>query len=192
MKSLKKHCSTRTWLIALTVFALTHSVIMGYCTHKQRDQINALEQTQSSKFSAIESALSYSHPVVSVEQNKVYLTSLHLALPLNDATASLVYSLRSNYKTGVIDEADVSTIAESGYLPLVSPTRSCTDVVRLKFEAKPNPYNPQEKSAASVPLSDGRILQVYSYHLASCATEWRLTNTDPEAIASTFKEASLY
>jgi hypothetical protein len=127
-------------------------------------------------------------------EDKVYIPQLRLALPLNNTTMSLMYSLRTDTATSAdaVIEADITTHAEAATLVQQARVRSCSSVVRIKFEAKADPYNLQEKAQASVTLDDGRVLQIYSYHLDSCNQEWQSNGIDPDAIAALFQEATSY
>jgi hypothetical protein len=151
------------------------------------------ERLQSQIISAQGAALE-THVTVSPTDNAVYLPELHIKLPLTPASLQLLYSLRTDPKAGnaMPDEADISTVQLSAYAPPKMQAIGCSNAVRIKFEATPNPYNPHETATASVKLADGRTLQVYAFHHDSCNTAFQVSGTDTDAVAALFKDVKSY
>jgi len=155
----------------------------------------AVQAMQQQQAFAAQQAASASHPQVSVTDDAVYLPELRLKLPLNPTSLSLVYSLRTSDMTATgIDptEADISTKNLIAFPSNPNQKIGCSSAVRIKLEAKPDPYNPHEIVAASVKLADGRTLQVYAFHHPDCDQTNTLTGTNPDTVADVFKEATSY
>lgn len=125
---------------------------------------------------------------------KVYIPEAGIALPYNDITKTLRYSLDS---PEYIAEANIRLTST-----LVSDVEerqlSCIDLVRVSFVSG-EPYSPWEESAGSVELSDGRTMHIimakaYENEEAStlaCASEvW--SNATPELVAAELANAESY
>lgn len=162
--------------------------------HQRRDTNDLRAQLQMVQTQqASDQFASYTQVAAEPTESKVYIPELHLALPLNQTTLSLMYSMRTT-KTGTTssDEADITTHAEAAYPMQQQRVRSCTSVARIKFETKADPYNPEEKPQPAVTLADGRVLQIYSSRLSSCNQEWQANGVPPGAIAAAFQQATSY
>jgi hypothetical protein len=122
---------------------------------------------------------------------QVYLPEFRIKLPLNSVTKALAYSLRNDVPGSPAGplEADVTS---TKYLPPEGETRiDCSNLVRLKFENQPHPYNAHEK-VTSVTLDSGKTLQVYeSQNESECENSWNNT-VSPAAVAAEFRQARSY
>lgn len=188
-------------LILLAVLVIIQFGLLGCQWLRQRHtdnlyagEIAALQQNPA----APDNALSYQQVTVSPTDKKIYFPQLDLSIPLTQLGASLVYSPDTAYvsgsnklPSGAPDEAEISTFST------VSAQQSqsqfdCSGLVRIKFDAEPNPYNPNEIPSGSVKLANGKTLQIYSYHLKACQKEWSFIQANPDVIAALFKQAQSY
>ena len=175
------------WVLLLVGIIILQFACLGLLFRK-------VHRIENQTPSALQAA-SVSHPEVSVTDNAVYIPELRLKLPLDPTSLSLVYSLRtSDITASRIDpiEADISTKDLIAYPINPNQAIGCSSAVRIKLEAKPDPYNPHEIVAASVKLADGRMLQVYAFHHDDCTLANKMSNTDPDTVADVFKEATSY
>ena len=188
-------------LILFAVLILVQFSLLGYQWHTQRSTNNLYKEEIGNLQQGVTSAsngLSYQQVTISPTDKKIYLPQLGIALPLTTLGASLVYSPDAAYVTGSnklpsgpMDEASISDFATASASQ--SQTQfNCSSLVRIKFEAKPNPYNPNEVPSGSVPLANGKTLQIYANHLKNCQLEWSVTQANADAIASLFKQAESY
>jgi hypothetical protein len=147
------------------------------------------QQLSQDSLSAL-NAIGMSQPAVSVTEKKIYFPELKLVLPLSDEATSLLYSSRqvgSGQTTYDITNRALASLPAAGY----QVQFSCTPV-RLSFEAKANPFNPNEKTNPAVSLADGRTLQIYTYANKACQPQWDAVKVDPAAIAQLFAKATSY
>lgn len=187
---MRQFVGKRWWQLLVSLVVVGLAVSVGVLWQRLDTQAAAHDQQLGSlqaNLASLDGFASYRHGVIDVTAGRVYLPDYHLALPLNDLTANLMYSPR---QTG--NEADVTTQDVAAF-PVTQPrVRDCTGMVRFKFEAAPNPYNNAEQTIASLHLQDGRTLQVYASQLASCAAEWQAAGASPDALAGAFKAAQSY
>lgn len=149
-----------------------------------------LEESQRLFAGELQTVLAYERPVVDPLGSLVYIPELRIKLPLNDATKTLLYSMRSDKQ--ISDSATEADVTSSFFVPPDKQTvMNCSNLVRLKVEAKANPYSPHEKPT-SVTLTGGRTLQVYeSFNLKECTDAWN-NSISPATIAAEFKNAQSY
>jgi hypothetical protein len=124
---------------------------------------------------------------------QVYLPELRIKLPFDSVSKTIAYQMRNVYpgtKMGPGLEADVIS---TKYVPPPELTRvDCSNFVRLKLEAEPNPYSPHEKPT-SVKLADGRTLQVYELvNEPECNSSWYYSGISPSMMAQEFTKAQTY
>lgn len=122
------------------------------------------------------------------QENKLYLPELHIAVPLDDITRSLYY----NYHQGLPGDGGTDIRVYSAFVgdqPKDAAT-SCSDMVRLKIESKPDAYAPDQPIYASVKLSNGQTMQVYALTTKGCEGAWTIVS--PQEIAAEFKKATYY
>ncbi|HEX8226338.1 MAG TPA: hypothetical protein VF572_00555 [Candidatus Saccharimonadales bacterium] len=172
-------------------------LVLGYISLRNtQDSYQKQLDVMQSNVQAASAAAGLTRAVVSVTDDAVYIPELRLKLPLNALTTQFTYSVRTGYvgsPVGSSDaaEANISTTTLATY-PLPPQPIGCSTSVRLKFEAKPNPYNPHETVRASVQLGDGRTLQAYSYQHDTCDKAFSLTGTDSKRQAEVFQQAKSY
>lgn len=92
--------------------------------------------------------------------NMLYLPDLKIKVPYNADSASLMYSTREDETDNNNLMVDINT----DKLPSadIVTQLDCRNILRLKIEPKPNPFNPAE-IPTSFKLNDGRTLQVYAF-----------------------------
>lgn len=188
-------------LLLFIILILVQFGLFCYQWQSQRDtnnlykgEISSLQQSSTSAGNG----LSYQQVTVSPTGKKIYLPQLGISLPLTTLGTSLVYSPDTAYITGSnkipagpIDEASISNFATAS-APQSQTQFDCSSLVRIKFEPKPDPYNPSEIPSGSVALANGKTLQIYANHLKNCQQEWSFTNANIDAIAALFKQAQSY
>jgi len=193
--------SKNNTLLLLTGLVVAQFVAGGLSLHHQKavNNIYAQEITslQGQTVSA-DNGLAYQQITVSPADKKIYFPQLNLAIPLTTLGASLVYSPDTAYvrgstklPSGPVDEAAISTFV-TAHAPQTQSRFDCSSLVRIRFEAKPNPYNPNEIPSGSVSLANGKILQIYAYHLKACQKEWSFAQANPDAVAALFRQAQSY
>lgn len=196
---MSKLLSKNKAIALLSILVVVQFILLGLFWHAQHNtnkinngELNSLQQDAVSA----SNGLSYQPLAVSPTDNKIYLPQLNLSIPLSVLGSSLVYSPDVAYTRGastsnVPDEASISTYTTASSAQ--SQTQfDCSELVRIKFEAKSDPYNPSEMPSGSVTLANGKILQIYSNHLSNCQTEWAYTKASPDAIAALFRQAQSY
>ena len=188
-------------IILLAVLVIIQFGLSGYQWLHQKHidnlyngEITSLQQSTTSA----NNSLSYQQVTVSPSEKKIYLPRLSLVLPLTTLGTSLVYSPDIAYvsrshltPSGAPDEASISTFSTAG-APQSQTQFDCSSLVRIKFEAKPDPYNPSEVPSGSVALANGKTLQIYASHLKACHLEWSMAHVNTDTIASLFKQAQSY
>jgi hypothetical protein len=198
---MKRFLTKSTALVILTIMVIAQFGLLGWQWHSQKntnDSLNQQLQTQQENITSASNGLSYEKATVAPAENKIYLPEFRLALPITTLGLSLVYSPDTAYvtgsnkvPTGPVDEAAISTLGTASSSQ--SQTQfNCSELVRIRFQAKANPYNPNEIAQKAVTLADGRVLQIYSNHLKNCAQEWKFDQVNADAIAALFQQAASY
>lgn len=213
MKRLSK--STILPTILITILALqTVAITVAYVkinTLRKADNSNLLALNQQNTSAAAITALNavgFSQPAVSVSENRVYLTDLKLSLALNDTTSSLLYAKREvgahhtedheheegegQHDEELVTVYDVSTRALVSLSPIGFQQQLACNPIRLAFEDKSNPFNPNESNSASVKLADGRTLQIYAGGDPQCQNQWEAANISPDNLKKEFEQARSY
>lgn len=196
-----KILTKRGGLIVLVILMAIQFGLIGWLWGRQKNmdaRYNSEIDSLSQNITSASNGLAYQPVTVSPAEKKIYLPQINLSLPLTTLGTSLVYSPDTAYVTGStkqpngpLDEASISTFSTAGATQ--SQTQfDCSSVVRIKFEPKPNPYNPSETPSGSVPLANGKTLQIYANHLKNCQLEWSMTKVNPDAVAALFKQAQSY
>ena len=188
-------------LMFLAVLILAQFGLLGYQWHSQTNTDNLYKEEIGNLQQSVASAsngLAYRDVTVSPTDKKIYLPQLGISLPLTTLGMTLMYSPDTAYvtgsnkaPTGPIDEASISDSATAG-APQSQTQFDCSGLVRIKFESKPNPYNPHEIPSGSVALTNGKTLQIYANHLKNCQQEWSVTQANADMVASLFKQAESY
>ncbi|HET9850555.1 MAG TPA: hypothetical protein VFP35_02965 [Candidatus Saccharimonadales bacterium] len=188
-------------LIVLVIILALQFGLIGWLWGRQNNmdaRYNSEIDSLSQNITSANNGLAYQPVTVSPSEKKIYLPQINLSLPLTTLGTSLVYSPDTAYVAGTnkqpngpLDEASISTFSTASAAQ--SQTQfDCSSVIRIKFEPKPSPYNPSEIPSGSVPLANGKILQIYANHLKNCQLEWSMTKVDPDAVAALFKQAQSY
>ncbi len=188
-------------IIALLILIIAQFGLSGYLYNQQKD-VNSLYKQQldtlQQNITSANNGLSYQQVTVSPIDNKIYLPQLNLALPMSTLGQSLLYSANAAYvtgsyniPTGPADEGSISVFGTAS-APQSQTRFDCSGLVRIKFEAQPNPYNPSDVPQGSVVLKNGKTLQIYASHRKNCLPEWSVTQANADAIAALFKQAESY
>ena len=117
------------------------------------------------------------------KENRLYLPELNVTVPLNLLTRSLRYT----YEEGTTGNVRITSANMTDH---AIHTQSCSDMVRLRVEAKPDAYGPSQPLYTTINLEDGRTLQVYASTIKECAFAWQAVS--PQAIAEQFKAVKTY
>lgn len=186
MKSVQNWVRSNVGAIAVILLVLMAALITVtvYQVVKLRDIEKRLDETSTSQqlvYNEITNQKQLLKPVVSAEKNLVFIPEMRLSLPYNQTTKTLQYyeDLNGNIRLQSTLVADYEM-----------RTMSCADMVRIKVEESPDEYSPEQKLAYTVPLSDGRTLQVYASSYDDCQLPWQ--QMSPQQIAEEFKQASSY
>jgi hypothetical protein len=187
--------------VLLVAILVVQSVFIGISFSKihklEQAKPSVQNQAQQNQFAismAALSAVGLNQPAVSVTDNAVYFPDIHLALPLNNDTISLLYSSRQtgNPDKQTMTTYDVSTRGLAALSPIGLQHQLACYPVRLAFEDKANPFNPHESNNAAVKLADGRTLQIYAHDDSQCAAQWRAANVKPDSLKKIFEQATSY
>jgi hypothetical protein len=156
-----------------------------------RKDLDAVKAESSVLYNEIDYQKSLSRPVVAARDNQVVFPELKIALPYNDVTKTLQYS--------VDDRSDVGASVTSTLLTDHKVRQmNCSQLVRFTF-TDGHPFSPWEESAGSVRLADGRTLYMVAAKAfrnkeastLECAAEvWH--NVTPARIVEEFKKAQTY
>jgi|SRR5882672_577027 len=119
--------------------------------------------------------------------NRLYLAGLNLTIPLNPTTSSIRYGFSSGAPGNDSGEVRLTSTFMTDH---TVHTKSCSDMVRLKMESKPDAYSPEQPLYTTVKLADGRTLQVYASTTKECQLAWQVVS--PQSIAEAFKAAATY
>jgi hypothetical protein len=190
--------------LALIVLAILLGATLGFAAfsaHRQHSTNSRLEQdinTLMQNQVSLRNGMDYQQVTVSPSDSKIYLPQLAISLPLTQLGAALVYSPHTAYVTGSSktptgpnDEAAISTF-NTASASQSQAQFNCSELVRIKLEAKPNAYSPHEIPSGSVSLANGKTLQIYKIDQKDCQPEWTATQADPAAVAKLFKQAQSY
>jgi hypothetical protein len=132
-------------------------------------------------YNAIDANAQASAPVLSPQDNRLYVPELRISLPYNEITKTLRYTYGDRdgarfYSTLITDHA-VHRI-------------SCYDMVRAKHETKPDAYSPGQPHVATVGTGTPP-LQLYAEQNDECATQaWQVVT--PTQITDELKQAQAY
>ncbi len=168
----------------VALFALQLATLGLLARSHHNTQVNADETTH-----LIYNELDYANQQLSLsvlpKENKLYLPELNLTVPFSQLNRSLRYT----YEEGTTGNVRISSANMTDHAMHV---QSCSDMVRLRIEDKPDAYSPSQPLYATVALSDGRNLQVYASTTKDCQQAWLRSAVTPQAIAEQFKAAALY
>jgi len=167
---------------ALFVLQLISFGLLARMHHAVNTKIDETKQLVNIDMDSVSQQLSLS---VLPKENKLYLPELNLTVPFNQLNRSLRYT----YEEGTTNNVRITSAQMIDHGMHV---QSCNDMVRLRIEDKPDAYSPSQPSYATVPLSDGRKLQVYASTTKECRQAWMMSAITPQAIAEQFKAATLY
>lgn len=140
------------------------------------------------------SAYSLQRMAYNATTNTLYIPELKVKIPYSDLASTLLYSPRFNGANGSAGDVDVTT--DSFAPPQETTQLNCTNIIRLKVEDKPNPYNPAEK-ATTYDLGGGKKLQVYVFSgelegNSQCKNAYEAQKIDTQEFAKAFAGASSY
>jgi hypothetical protein len=183
--------TSRNLIIAgLVSLFLIQVVSIGLLAKANRDTNNQLKSEQSSKqliYSDLDTSVQQLSPSVPADKNQLYIPELNIIFPMNQVTRSIRYNLNQ----GLPGDDSGNIRINSSYMTDHSMhIQSCADMVRLKIEAKPNAYSPDQPLYATVQLSDGRMLQIYASTTKDCQSAWQVVS--PQKIAEELKNSQSY
>ena len=197
---MRKVLSGNLQLIVLILVVVQFGLLGLLWQHQKNTNrsIRAELSTQQQNIDSANSGVGYQPVTAAPSENKVYLPRVGISLPLTPVSLALVYSADTAYvpgsyseAKGALDEVRISDVNTAG-APQTQNQFDCSSLVRIKFETKPNPYNPNESPAGSVVLANGKTIQIYANHLKNCQKEYSLTGANPDAIADVLKQAESY
>ena len=155
---------------------------------KNNGQISELKAENMRLRSELTIAASMERPSLIATNDTLAFPEFHIAIPFNDKSKTLLYSIDPEGDIRVTSSLTVDTEVRQ---------LSCNELVRISL-TRSTPYSPWEESAGSVTLGDGRTLHIiaskaYKNDQASteeCAQVWQ--QFTPQQAAETFKQARAY
>lgn len=163
---------------ALTISYLVHS--KNYL-HKQLQDENFANQLLYNELDSV----AQQHNLQALPgQNALYIEELNLVIPANEISRTIRVQ---NYSQATANEIRLSSSAMTDHSQHI---QSCSDMVRLKIEPKPDAYSPDQPLYANVKLADNRTLQIYASTTKECQAAWR--EVSPQNIAAQFIGAKSY
>jgi len=181
------------WPILLVIVLVAQTIAIGLLAARHdnseaSDSKPAAENAMAAEINTRATASSL-HMLVDPIDEIAYLPELHITLPYDTVSKTLIYNPRTDASGAETGEIDVSSIRLD--LPPHFTRVDCAALVRLKVEPEPHPYSPHEQ-ASSVTLSDGRVLQIYqSVNEKECAQAWA-GPINPATVAAEFQKAEVY
>jgi hypothetical protein len=173
-------------LLAVVILLVAAQGVSWYCLHKANEKSEDAQVSAQTALRELDSATQQQALTPLPRANRLYLAELNLTVPLNPITSAVRYTVNS-----VQSSDDNEVRLTSAYMTdHTVHVKSCSDMVRLKVEAKPNPYSPEQPLYATVQLVDGRVLQVYASTTKECQVAWQAVS--PQTIAEVFKSALSY
>lgn len=186
---MKKYFNLKLWLVILTFAFIVHAVILGVLITRARARIHSLDRdlSASSLQASVASTNSQYLPVIAdVNQNKIFIPALRLALPLNEQTLAIVYAKSGEKQVSISNRAALSVPYDT------SQHLDCTSVIRIVEEPKVNSFNPSDKHVRTLVLSDDRTLQLYANVPKSCMPSYQSARIEPEKFAELFNNSISY
>lgn len=178
---MKKCFSFQNVIIVVLVLVIAGLGGLYMQQRKLNKDIQRVAQDQGQIYNEVDARFQQLHLVSAPKEGRMYLPELKVSLPLNPTTESFLYY---GQEGGDIRLSTTLMVDHQTHV------MSCQDMVRVKVEAKPNAYSPSQPLYATVQLSDGRTLQVYTSKSKACDFAWQPLN--PSQIADQFKEAITY
>ena len=185
---MKRFFTLKNVLAVLVVVLLVAQGVTWTQLRQTKQDVKDLQGTKQLVLNELDGAIAQSTLAPIPGQKRLYLPELNISVPLNATTSSARYSY-SSYGETASKSGDVR-ITTTSMTDHSMHVKSCADMVRLKIEAKPDAYSPEQPLYASVTLSDGRMLQIYASSTKECADAWR--GMTPQTLAAPFKDARLY
>lgn len=174
-------------LIALLVIQFIIFAIVTRVNQNLKQQINGRQLSSQLIYNGVDDVSQQQSLSVLPKENRLYLPELNLTIPLNPITRSLRY----NFNEGSLDSGSGNIRLTSSYMTDHQNHRlSCSDMVRLKIENKPDAYSPEQPLYATVSLADERKLNIYASTTKDCRQAWLMIT--PQKIAEQFKDAQSY
>lgn len=182
-----KLLTLRNVFAAAIVFLLVAQGVTWHLLGKARQDIKQNEVATRLVLNELDNAVRQSSLSSIPGTKKLYLPELNITVPLNTTTSSVRYTFTEGANSGESGEARLSSAIMADHMTRV---KSCSDMVRLKVEAQPDAYSPDQPHYAAVKLADGRTLQIYASTTKECESAWIMMS--PQTIAKEFKEAASY
>jgi hypothetical protein len=182
-----KQLTIKNILVIVVILLLVAQGFSWYQLGKTNQKIKDNQATMQQTLNDLDSAMQQTALSPIPEANRLYLAELNITVPLNPTTSSVRYNFSPGASGGSGDEVRLASTAMTDH---TMHTKSCSDMVRLKIEAKPNVYSPEQPLYTTVQLADGRALQVYASTTHECQLAWQTVS--PQDIAEAFKAASVY
>ncbi len=184
---MRKYITFKCVVITVIVLLVAAQVVSGLFIRQANQKIKNAELSAQLMQNALDNAFLQQSLSPLPGKNRLYLAELNLSVPLDLTTTSLRYAYTLGDPTKQNGEVRVTSALITDHEEHV---KSCSDMVRLKVEAKPNPYSPDQPLYTTVKLDDGRTLQVYACTTKECQFAWQPMS--PQTIAETFKSAKTY
>ncbi len=190
---MKKIISVKGAFVFLGLLVIFQFVLLGILWHTQSSTNKSNQQlfdVYQNDITAVSNGAGYQPVTISPADKKIYLPQLGMSLVYSADTAYVTGS-HGAIPTGPFDEGSISTNTVASAQQ--SQTQfNCSELVRIKFEAKADPYNPSETPIASVALANGKTLQVYAENQKACQKEWNFAQVNSNAVAALFKDTQSY
>ena len=186
---MKKYSNYRLWLVTLTIAFIVQTITLGVVVTWTRTHIHNLDRELSVSSLQASVALGNSQylPVIAdVNQNKIFIPALRLALPLSDQTIAITYAKSGEKQVSISNRAALSVPYDT------SQQRDCTSLIRIVEEPKVNSFNPSDKHVRTLVLTDGRTLQLYANVPKSCTSSFQSAGIAPEKFAELFNNSTSY
>ena len=186
---MKKYSTYRLWLVTLTIAFIVQTITLGVVVTWTRTRIHNLDRELSVSSLQASVALGNSQylPVIAdVNQDKIFIPALRLALPLNDQTIAITYAKSGEKQVSISNRAALSVPYDT------SQQRDCTSLIRIVEEPKVNSFNPSDKHVRTLVLRDGRTLQLYANVPKSCTSSYQSAGIAPEKFAELFNNSTSY
>jgi hypothetical protein len=175
------------WFVTLVLAIVYVQTTLSDDIASTKHATQNLQFSDSLTYNEIDSHAQQYSLTVLPKENLLYMPELKITVPLNPITRSIQYNLNQ----GVPGDNSGDIRISSSYMTDHSlHVQSCADMVRLKIEATPNAYSPDQPLYATVGLADGRKLNIYASTTKDCTVAWQAIS--PQQISDEIKKAQSY
>jgi hypothetical protein len=188
MEKVKRYTTQKIILAALFIALIVAQGVTLGLLHQTNQDVQSLKDSNQIILNELDSTASLRELAAVPGQKRLYVPELNITLPLDETTSTMRYTYTTyGESTSKSGDARITTTMMTDHTTHV---KSCSDMVRLKIEAKPDAYSPDQPVYASIKLADGRTLQVYASTAKECERAW--LPLSPQALAEPFKQAQSY